>query len=140
MTIILLPFALGLWMCWLVRLHEIYIKSFNVALFTDSMNYHKHVRHVTVYAHQHVVPWAISIDFLENDNCVMLGETNRTAINLFKQLSPKFHRHFDRNRTIKSMNLNSLVIFSYGAFNYYVSMFLEFIEPPTYLCKDIFSP
>ena len=63
-TIILLPFALGLWMLWLVRHHEIYIKSFDVALFTDSMNYHKHVRHVTVYAHQHVVPWYISIDFL----------------------------------------------------------------------------
>ena len=43
-TIILLPFSLGLWMLWLVRLHEIYIKSFDVALFTDSMNYHKHVR------------------------------------------------------------------------------------------------
>ena len=42
-----------------------YIKSFDVALFTDSMNYHKHVWHVTVYAHQHVVPWAISIDFLK---------------------------------------------------------------------------
>ena len=43
------------------------------------------------------------------------------------------------NRTMKNMNSNSLVIFSYGAFIYYACMFLELIEPPTYLATYIFS-